>query len=155
MKKIKLISLLESIIICFLAAGLGSIFTTPSINTWYAALKKPVFNPPNWVFGPVWTTLYLMMGISLYLVWTNNSDKKKLKYFFIQLALNALWSIVFFGLHSPLFAFGVIILLWIFIFLTIKNFLRVSKTAAYLLIPYIAWVSFAAILNLSVAILNI
>lgn len=158
MTKFKIIPLLFSVGICFLAAALGSAFTTGAIDTWYATLNKPFFNPPNWVFGPVWTLLYLLMGISLYLIWITKTDKKTkrqaLTFFFIQLGLNALWSILFFGLKSPSAALVGIIVLLIAICLTIRNFLRVSKLAAWLLIPYLAWVSFATILNLSILLLN-
>ncbi len=158
MKKIKILPLIVSLSVCFSAAIIGSIFTVEAIPTWYTTLNKPLFNPPNWVFGPVWSILYLMMGISLYLVWQKEVSKKVkqkgLLFFFSQLILNALWSIVFFGLHSPLIAFLVIIVLWILIFLTIKNFLLISKPAGYMLIPYLVWVSFASLLNFSIAILN-
>lgn len=158
MTKLKIIPLFISIGVCFLAAAVGSVFTTGAINTWYVTLNKPFFNPPNWIFGPVWTLLYLLMGISLYIFWnTKTSVKEKrlgLILFIVQLALNALWSILFFGLKSPTAAFVGIILLWLAIFLTIKNFLQLSKVAGRLLIPYLAWVSFATILNLSIVLLN-
>ncbi len=158
MTKLKIIPLLFSIGICFLASALGSAFTIGAIDTWYVTLNKPFFSPPNWVFGPVWTLLYLMMGISLYLVWIAKVDKKikrqAIILFFIQLGLNALWSILFFGLKSPSAAFVGIALLWIAIFLTIRNFLQISKTAGWLLVPYLAWVSFATILNLTMVLLN-
>lgn len=158
MTKIKLIPFVFSIGFCFLAAGIGSVFTTPAIDSWYATLNKPVFSPPNWVFGPVWTLLYLLMGISLYFVWIAKTEKKAKRHgitlFFIQLALNVLWSMLFFGLKLPIAAFIGIVLLWLAIFLTIKNFLHISKFTGWLLIPYLAWVSFATVLNLSVVILN-
>ena len=158
MPRLKIIPLVLSTGVCFLAAGVGSAFTTGAIDTWYATLNKPFFSPPNWIFGPVWTLLYLLMGISLYLVWVTKTEKKAkrqgITFFFIQLTLNALWSILFFGLKSPTAAFIGIIALWLAIFLTIKNFLPISKAAGWLLIPYIVWVSFASVLNLSVALLN-
>lgn len=158
MTKLKIIPLLFSIGVCFLAAAVGSVFTIGAIDTWYVTLDKPFFSPPNWVFGPVWTLLYLLMGISLYLVWITKTEKRQKKlgitFFFIQLGLNALWSIIFFGLKSPSVAFVGIILLWLAIFLTIKNFLQLSKAAGWLLVPYLAWVSFATILNLSIVLLN-
>ena len=125
--------------------------TLPSIPTWYAQLNKPSFSPPNWVFGPVWTILYFLMGISLYLVWDKN---RKIKIFFIQLALNFLWSLIFFGFHLPLIAFITIIALWIAIFMTIKSFHKISRLSALLLVPYILWVSFAALLNLFIILYN-
>lgn len=157
MRKVRLIPLFLSIFLCFFAAAVGSYFTTPSIKTWYVGLQKPFFNPPNWIFGPVWSLLYIMMGISLYLVWILKEDKDKrtaLVYFFIQLALNSLWSILFFGLHEPLFASIEILVLWFFIFFTIRRFLALSQAAGKLLIPYLMWVTFATILNASIVILN-
>lgn len=147
--------LILSIVLCLLAGIIGSIFTTSAIPTWYAALQKPAFSPPNWIFGPVWTMLYILMGIALYIVWNNKKKSKTgLTFFGIQLALNALWSIIFFGLKSPAYAFVNIVLLWISILLTIIYFYKTSKTAAYLLIPYILWVSFAAVLNFYIMMLN-
>ena len=158
MTRLKIIPLVLSIGVCFLAAGIGSRFTTSAIDTWYTTLQKPFFNPPNWIFGPVWTLLYLIMGISLYIVWIAKVEKKAklqgITFFFIQLALNVLWSILFFGLKSPSAAFVGIVLLWLAIFLTIKNFLKISMFAGWFLIPYIAWVSLASVLNLSIIILN-
>lgn len=157
MPKIKNLPLLILAILISEGAGiLGSIFTVSSIPTWYATLVKPSFSPPNFVFGPVWTTLYALMGISLYLVWISKAKSKKyaLKLFFFQLGLNALWSIIFFGLKNPGLAFLEIIVLWIAILLTIKAFSKISKNASYLLYPYIFWVSFATILNFSIWILN-
>jgi len=154
----KISKFIASIVICYLVAFLGSAFTTPSITTWYVTLNKPFFNPPNWIFAPVWTILFFMMGISLYKVWTKNSnDKKKeqaIKIFIFQLILNLFWSLAFFGLHQPLLALITIVFLWIAILMTIKYFLKISKSAAYLLVPYILWVSFASILNLAIVILN-
>lgn len=143
--------LVLSIGLCLGAGVLGSFFTFSAIPDWYAALNKPSFSPPNWIFGPVWTTLYIMMGISLYLVW----QKKKVPLvFWAQLFLNAIWSIIFFGMKNPGLALIDIIALWITIVLTIKSFSKISKPAGYLLIPYLLWVSFAAILNLSIVLLN-
>jgi len=140
-----------SIGLCLGVGFLGSIFTTSSIPTWYATLSKPFFSPPNWVFAPVWTTLYILMGISLYLVW----QKRKIpSVFWIQLILNFTWSIIFFGLKNPMLAFVNILALWIAIFLTIKSFSKINKLAGQLLYPYITWVSFATLLNLAIVILN-
>jgi benzodiazapine receptor len=150
--------LVVSILVVELVGILSSFATFSSIPNWYALLIKPSFNPPNWIFGPVWTILYLMIGISLYLVWTSRikSDLKIKAYwiFAIQLALNGLWTIVFFGMHQILGALAIIILLWIFIILNIFAFYKISKPAAYLLIPYWLWVSFASILNFSIWMLN-
>lgn len=140
-----------------MAGVIGAVFTTPSISGWYADLNKPFFNPPNWLFGPVWTLLYLSMSISLYLIW-NQKDGVKTKtaliFFAIQLGLNTLWSIVFFGMRLPSAAFVEILILLIFIVLTIIKFFSISKVSAYLLIPYLLWVSFASLLNLYIVRLN-
>ena len=150
--------LIISMVICQCAGLIGSISTTPSIPTWYAALQKPAFTPPNWLFAPAWVTLYLLMGISASLVWQRGLDNRQnrvaLIVFLVQLILNALWSVVFFGFESPLFGIVVIALLWIAILLTILKFFRISRLASYLLIPYIGWVTFAAILNISIFTLN-
>lgn len=148
--------LIFSIGICLGVGVLGSFFTISSIPTWYVTLNKPFFSPPNWVFAPVWTTLYILMGIALYLIWTSKIQLRQhvLNLFFIQLGLNVLWSLIFFGWHNPLLALVDIIALWIAIVLTIKYFYPVSRLAAYLLIPYLLWVSFASILNLSIILLN-
>jgi len=147
-----------SILICLFAGFIGSFFTSSAIPTWYTTLQKPFFAPPNWVFFPVWTSLFIMMGISLFLVLQKGWEDKKVKtaiyVFAIQLVLNALWSVAFFGFKSPLLGLMEIIILWVAIAATILSFMKVSRTAAYLLIPYIIWVSFAAILNFSIWGLN-
>ncbi len=141
-----------------LAGILGAFFTRAAIPGWYALLKKPSFTPPNWLFGPAWITLYLLMGIAAYLVWrqglTPAGVRPALSVFLVQLALNALWSPVFFGLRSPLAGVIVIVLLWLAIVITIFLFWQVSKPAALLLIPYIIWVSYASLLNISIWLLN-
>ena len=141
-----------SVLVCQLAGFIGSLFTTPHIPTWYANLTKPSFTPPNAVFAPVWTTLYFLMGLSLFLVWKKGT--KGLTLFFIQLVLNVVWSILFFGLKSPLLGFIDIIVLWLLILLTIINFFKISKFAGILLLPYILWVSYASVLNFSIWRLN-
>ena len=146
-----------SIVLCQLAGFLGSLFTTPAIPTWYKTLNKPFFNPPNWIFSPVWISLFILMGISLFMVWRRQDHprfKTALIFFFAQLILNVLWSAAFFGLRSPLLGFVDIVLLWVAILLTIQHFLRVSRMAGLLLLPYILWVSFAAVLNFSLWTLN-
>ena len=152
------LKLIISIIICQLAGVFGSIFTTPAIPSWYATLVKPTFNPPNWVFAPVWISLYFLMGISAFLVWRKGIENPRvnlaLRLFIIQLILNSLWSVLFFGFRSPLLGLVEIIILWIFILLTILYFFKVSKIAGILLLPYILWVSFAAVLNFSIWRLN-
>jgi len=150
--------LLACILIPFIAAFVGSVFTFPAIASWYVSLNKPFFSPPNWVFAPAWAILYFLMGISLYLVLQKSSETKKAEkgifIFASQLSLNVLWSIVFFGLQNPLCAFVEIAFLWFFVGLTVKEFFKISKKAAWLLVPYWIWVSFATILNLSIVLLN-
>lgn len=147
-----------SIAICQAAGIIGAIFTAQSVQTWYAALEKPSFSPPNWLFGPVWITLYTMMGVALYLVWQKSGHMHDSKPVFIvfsgQLVLNALWSFVFFGLRSPFLGLLEITALWGMIMLTILLFWRVSVPAGVLLIPYALWVTFAVVLNFSIWRLN-
>jgi tryptophan-rich sensory protein len=146
--------LIGIIILCLLAGIIGSLFTQTGPDSWYAQLEKPTFNPPNWIFGPVWTTLYILIGISFYLALKNNIDNNAKKVFAIQLILNTLWTVVFFGLQRILLAVIVIILLWTAILVTIIKFYKKSHAAAYLLIPYILWVSFATLLTIAIHILN-
>jgi benzodiazapine receptor len=147
----RLPQLVSAIAVCQLAGVVGSFFTVNSIPTWYAGLEKPVFAPPNWLFGPVWISLYTLMGVSLYLVWRSGVDRRLVKtalsVFGVQLVLNAFWSILFFGLQSPLLGLIEIAALWIAIAVTIVLFFRVSRSAGLLLLPYIAWVTIAAVLN--------
>lgn len=150
--------LIISVSFCLFVGFAGSIITSPSIPTWYSTLQKPFLSPPNWIFAPVWTILYILMGIAAYLVWRQGLKKKivrfALKLFLLQLALNFLWSVIFFGLHLPLLALGEIILLWIVIFMTMKSFSPINKNAALLLLPYLLWVSFAVLLNAGIVLLN-
>ena len=153
----KLLKLLLSVVICEGVGILGSVFTIPSITSWYSHLNKPLFNPPNWIFGPVWTTLYLLMGISFFLILEKKLKKQKnflIILFSAQLFLNFLWSVIFFGMHLPGPAFINIVLLWISIVLLIINFWKFSRLASLLLMPYLLWVSFASLLNLAVVLLN-
>lgn len=150
----------------FLLAVVGcelvGIATTPiamaAIPAWYADLEKPFFSPPNWVFGPVWTTLYFLIGVSLFLIWQSKGNKKEkttaLTYFAIQLVLNLLWTPIFFGLQSPIFGLITILLLVFFIIRTMQSFMKISPIAAWILIPYLLWVSFATLLNASIVFLN-
>lgn len=148
-----------AVIVC-LAVGYGAgMATQSSIETWYPTLIKPFFNPPNWLFAPVWTLLYVMMGVSAGLVWSKMEVvpvlvKKALWVFAIQLILNALWSFLFFGMCNPFLAFIEILLLWLMIFETIKLFKPIDALASKLLIPYLLWVSFATLLNGSIWWLN-
>ena len=162
--------LLLCIVLCEAAGIVGSFFTAPSIPAWYALLNKPSFSPPNWLFAPVWTILFAMMGLSFYLFLeakAKHAHKKKKRaekaepwkskeamVFYLQLALNLLWSVIFFGLRAPGLAFFEILALWLSIIFTILLFRKVSKRAAWLLVPYLLWVSFASLLNYSVATLN-
>ncbi|HNX82649.1 MAG TPA: tryptophan-rich sensory protein [Candidatus Omnitrophota bacterium] len=153
-----MLKLVISILICQCAGIIGSLFTIRSIPTWYAFINKPTFTPPNWVFAPVWTILFTLMGIAAFLIWRKGLRTPGVKYtlsiFLLQLALNSLWSIVFFGSRSIVGGLAVIVFLWLAIVWTIKRFSAISKPAAALLIPYIAWVSFAVILNVAFEILN-
>jgi benzodiazapine receptor len=147
--------LVLSILVCFVAAGLGSVWTSKSVGTWYETLMKPTWNPPSWVFGPVWSVLYLLMGIALWLVWRRAGLLAlPVGVFAVQLVLNALWSGLFFGLQNPGAAFAEIVVLWAAIVATIVVFWRVTPVAGGLLLPYIGWVSFAAVLNFTIWRLN-
>jgi len=157
--KIKNIAkLVSAIVICQLAGIFGSIFTSSSVQTWYTTLQLPSFAPPGWFIGIVWIILYILMGISLYLVWNKGLRNKRVKnslYLFgLQLILNAVWSFLFFGLRSPLLGLIEIVFLWVFIALTILKFYKISRTAAWLLLPYIIWVSVALMLNFYIWRLN-
>lgn len=149
--------LIISILIPLLIGSLGSFFTSNSVDTWYKQLIKPSFNPPNWLFGPVWTILFILIGISFYLVWKQNFANRKniaIGIYSVQLFLNLLWSLLFFGLKSPFLAFIEIVVLWIVILLNIIVFYRIKKEAGLLLVPYLVWVSFAGILNYFIFSLN-
>lgn len=152
------IKLILSISGCELVGILGTPFTITAIPTWYAALNKPIFAPPNWIFGPTWTLLYFLMGISLYLIlkqgWKKKAVKTAGRFFLAQLAVNFIWSPIFFGLQSPLLGLITIVAMWILIIMTMKKFYPISKLAFYLLVPYLLWVSFATLLNAAILILN-
>lgn len=176
-----LFKFIVSVAVCELAGILGTLFTAPAVTSWYAVLSKPALNPPAWVFAPVWTVLYFLMGMALYLVWKNNFQVKRkllqpgkqawnqwsekfwvgklqtaniLAIFGLQLGLNILWSYLFFGRHAVGLAFFELLALWWAIVYTIINFYRVSKPAALFLTPYLVWVSFAVYLNFAFWILN-
>ena len=152
------LKLFISFVICLSVGAVSGLLTASEIISWYATLNKPSFNPPNSIFSPVWTTLYIFMAISLWLVWRKNIPisikRNAILIFAIQLILNFFWSIIFFSLHQPLFAFIEIIFLWIFILLSIIKFRPISKPASNLLIPYLLWVSFASVLNFAIWRLN-
>ena len=153
-----LLKFIAAVVLSMSAGLLGSLATFSSVATWYPTLNKPWFSPPNWIFGPVWTLLYIMMGIALYLVWEKGYAKKNVRFafwlFVVHLGFNAAWSIVFFGLHSPPGGLVVILILWTLIVALIRKFYRIARAAAYLLVPYLAWVSFATVLNCAVWLLN-
>ena len=148
------------ILACESAGILGSIYTVQSIPTWYAALTKPPFAPPNWLFAPVWTLLYAMMGIAAFFIWEKKQGPQKkrvsaaLNMFGIQLLLNALWSVMFFGLRSPLFGLLIILLMLLTIALTMWRFYFIDRRAFWLMVPYILWVGFATLLNFYIFALN-
>ena len=154
--KINFKILILCVLIPLVIGFIGGIFTSSSVPSWYLTLIKPSFNPPSWLFGPVWTLLYVLMGTALYLVFISKSKYRKtaLVLFGVQLGLNLLWSILFFGLRSPYFAFIEILILWIWLFVTIVYFFKINKKAGWLMIPYILWVSFAGLLNYMLWILN-
>jgi translocator protein len=148
-----------SILIPLLVGGIAGYFTSSGVEGWYATANKPWFNPPNWIFAPVWTALYIMMGIALYLVWRTETISSSVKQtsvilFLIQLTLNFFWSFLFFKLQQPGWAFAEIIVMWLAILFTILWFGKISSTAAWLLVPYICWVSFASVLNYAIWKLN-
>jgi tryptophan-rich sensory protein len=171
----KYLKIIVGIVICQLAGVVGSIFTFPQtgsslsggamVGSWYSTLNLPSINPPSWLFGPVWTTLFVLMGVAVGLVWTTyakaaaGQEKNKIKIglwlFVVQLVLNVLWSVIFFGWRNPGLAFFELLVLWLAILFTKIYFYQVSRTAAYLLLPYILWVSFAGYLNFSIWRLNI
>lgn len=155
----KYVKIAIALVVCLTVGYSASMVTRPSVAEWFPTIEKPFFNPPNWVFMPVWTLLYILMAIAAGLVWDkvkeqNEAVKKALGFFLIQLTLNAIWSYLFFGLKNPMLALIEIVLLWLMIYETYLKFTKINKTAAYLLIPYLAWVSFATVLNASIWWLN-
>ena len=147
-----------AVLIPLLTGGISGYFTATGVGTWYIQINKPTWNPPNQIFAPVWTTLYIMMGIALFLIWKSNADavdkKKAITLWGIQMLLNFLWSFIFFNQHLIGLALADIVGMWLFILITIFAFAKINKTAAWLLVPYIAWVSFAGILNCAIWWLN-
>ena len=152
----KIAKIIIAVIICIAVGGFSGFLTADAIQNWYLALNKPSWNPPNWLFAPVWTALYLMMGIAVGIVWAGNhpTKNKALGLFVVQLVLNFFWSLIFFRWQSPVWAFVEIIMMWIAILLTILAFNKINKTTAYLMIPYLLWVSFASFLNFTIWQLN-
>ncbi|MBZ9620812.1 TspO/MBR family protein [Psychroflexus lacisalsi] len=158
MKINTVVKILIGVVVCLGIGFLGSIATQTSVNTWFTTLEKPFFNPPSWLFAPVWTLLYVLMGVAAGLVWSKGFHhlwvKSALYHFGFQLVLNASWSVTFFGYQSPLVALFIIVALIVLVLITFKWFKIVSNTAAYLLIPYILWIIFAAALNFEIWRLN-
>ena len=163
MNKKNVIKFLIYLVICQGAGIVGSIFTVPAIKNWYVFLQKPSFSPPNWLFGPAWTIFYFLMAVSIFLIWSSSakatdgqSKKTKMVFrlFWIHLFFNAIWSILFFGLQSPLLGLFDIIILWVMIGILTFQFFKIKKLAGILFIPYWLWVSFATILNFFVYKLN-
>ena len=150
--------LLSTIALCQMAGVIGSFATMPNISTWYSTLILPAFNPPSWVFGPAWILLYTLMGISLYLIVVSRSGGRHMRtallFFYLQLILNAAWSVLFFGLHSPLLGFLCIIGLVVAVFFTMMKFYSISRQASGLLLPYFLWILFASVLNGFILFLN-
>ena len=155
----KILRIAVVLMTCLVVGYLSGMITKDSITTWYPTLVKPSFNPPNWIFAPVWTILYIMMGVAGGMVWNRMEQdaeivKKAFMFFIIQLALNAIWSLLFFYLHNPFLSLIEIVLLWLLIFETYTQFKKIDKVAGMLLVPYLAWVSFAMVLNGSIWWLN-
>jgi len=153
-----LASLVVAVFLCELVGALGTVFTAPALDGWYGTLQQPWFTPPNWVFGPVWTTLFALLGVAVWLVWRADTSERAVRVAFaafaVQFALNVSWSGVFFGLRWPLGGFAVIVALWLAILATVWAFDRVDRRAALLLVPYLAWVTFAGVLNYQLWRLN-
>lgn len=152
------VKILISVIVCIAVGGISGIATSNNLTDWYLTLNKPFFNPPNWIFGPVWSALYILMGWSVALVWDEGLERVDVKnaviLFIAQLFLNGLWSVAFFGMNSPALGLIVILALWVFLYLCIQWFKGINTFSSKLLWPYLAWVSFATLLNFSILILN-
>ena len=153
----KVLKLVVSLAIPLIVGFVGSIFTSTSVNTWYNEINRPSFTPPNWLFAPAWTLLFILMGLAFYFAWLKGfggNPSLCISIFAVQLFLNLVWSILFFGLKAPLYAFVEIVFLWVAILINVIVFFRVSRVSGYLFLPYILWVSFASALNLGVVLLN-
>lgn len=153
-----ILKMVAAILFCLVIGSLGSLVTITGPGSWYATLMKPFFTPPSWVFAPVWITLFVLMGIALFLIWESGTERREVQValgvFGLQFFLNVIWSFLFFGLQSPLMGFADILILWVMIAATIVLFYRIRKSAAYLLIPYIAWVTIATALNGAIYFMN-
>jgi len=150
--------LAAAMLLSLIAGSIGGLATYPKIATWYAGLNKPSFNPPNWLFGPAWTILYLLMGAAAFLVWQKRAADKRaneaLAYFAVQFFFNIAWSFAFFGAESPLYGLAVIVMLYAAAVVTIWKFWKIDRNAALLLLPYLAWMTFATVLNYYSFVLN-
>jgi benzodiazapine receptor len=151
------LSLTVSFLLAFGAGFIGSLVTTGAITAWYSTLAKPELNPPNWVFGPVWSILYAFMAVAAWRIWEKRKNKQApqaLVVYAVHLVINVLWSVAFFGFHAPMLALGVIVVLLLFVVYLTVSFYRIDRLAGLLFIPYLAWVLFAVYLNLSIALIN-
>jgi tryptophan-rich sensory protein len=145
------------VVVSFLAAGLGGLATSGAVRDWYPTIAKPSWTPPSWLFGPVWTLLYISMGVAAWLVWKSGNTgavRVALAVFFVQLGLNAMWSVIFFGMHRPGWAAVEIVMLWLAILATVILFWKIRPLAGAILLPYLAWVGFASVLNIAIWNLN-
>ncbi len=154
MTKNKYLSLFLILLITFIASAIGGFTTTSFKEPWYSEIILPSFNPPSWVFGPVWTTLYIMMSIAIWKIWINSFDSSILKLYFIHLFFNGTWSIAFFGFHQIGLALINLVIILIYIILLMKKYLNRDKVSFYLMMPYFLWSSYALVLNSSIFILN-
>ena len=154
MTKNKYLSLFLILLITFIPSAIGGFITASFKEPWYSEIILPSFNPPSWVFAPVWTTLYIMMALAIWKIWINSFDLKPLQLYFIHLFFNGTWSIIFFGFHEIGLALINLFIILIFIFLLMKSYLKLDKISFYLMIPYLLWSSYALILNSSIFILN-
>ena len=154
MTKNKYLSLGLILLVTFLASGIGGFVTSSFKEPWYSEIILPSFNPPSWVFGPVWTTLYILMSIAAWSAWNKTSDKKLLQIYFVHLFFNAIWSVIFFGFHNIGLALIDLIIIWSFIIILMKIYFTENRTSFYLIVPYFLWSSYALMLNTSIFLLN-
>lgn len=157
MSKKDVLPIVLSILIALSAGFIGSYFTASSVSTWYTTINKPSFSPPNWIFAPVWTALYILMGVAAFLIWRERHHpqaKTALIFYGVQLVLNAFWSIIFFGMSNPGLALIELLVLWVLVLITMVKFYKINRTAGWLLAPYLLWGTFASILNYAIWMLN-
>jgi|TARA_B100001093_G_scaffold501336_1_gene552851 tryptophan-rich sensory protein len=154
MTKNKTLSLVIILLITFTASAIGAYVTASFKEPWYSEIVLPSFNPPSWVFGPVWTTLYIMMSFAIWNIWKKNFENRILKIYFVHLFFNAIWSIIFFGFHLPILALLDLIIILFFILYLMKIYISLNKFSFYLMLPYVLWTSYALVLNFSIVVLN-